>query len=329
MLLAALPGAAGAQLVNREALGVRLDDLGDRVDALQGALRSRGAGVLGLMGYNMTPDGSANAVQVNRTRTDSVGKGDRTLTLSQLGSGFTLSESFPLYLEGYIGTARYDPRAAFTGLGARDVPLKWNNIAATVGVGYDIRIGEYLYLRPILNVAAGYAASDLSLFGAFVRYRTDTDLDFLTKRHVNVWGIGGSMVLAYYDHRPRREIDLELRYTQLHLRTFGDTLPSARGSAVAQTAALWARYRWPTGFEAFGRPVRWVIDSSASYYLGDQRDVMGFSWAVKVGGGIEFDVGRQEIGAAGLNLSRVRIIARYFFADNNITGTSIGLGFSF
>jgi hypothetical protein len=249
--------------------------------------------------------------------------------LSQFGAGFTLSESFPLWLEGYMGTARYDPRAVFTGLGARRLPLRWNNITATVGVGYDIRLGEYLWLRPIFNLAGGYAASDASLFGGFLEWRFGADVPELTDKHINAWGIGGSLMLAYYDHRPARDIDVELRYTQLRLATFGDTLREARGTSDAITVGLWARYRWPMGIEAFGRPVRWAVDGNFSTYLGDQRDIMGFAWAAKVGGGVELDIGRHEIGGLGLYLSRVRLMARYFFADGGVTGTSVGLGFSF
>jgi len=320
---ACLPSMAVAQPT-----GERIETILDRIDDLRGQLGSRGAGVLGLMGYNMTPDGSANSIQISRG-TAQTELGSSVMTLSQIGAGFTVAESFPLWLEGYLGTARYDPRAVFTNLPPRRVPLRWNNVAATIGVGYDIQLGEYLWLRPIFNLAGGYAASDASLFGSFVNYRTDRDVSALTDRHVNVWGLGGSLMLAYYDYRPARDIDVELRYTQIQLQTLGDTIRAARGRSTAQTASLWTRYRWPTGWEAFGRPVRWVLDGSFSYYLGDQADIMGFTWSAKVGGGIEIDVGRQEVGALGLNLSRVRLVARYFIGDNNITGTSVGLGFSF
>lgn len=323
LLLLGWTGGAAAQ-----ASGERLDAVLGRIDAIRSQLGSRQSGVLGLMGYNFTPDGSANAVQINRTTANSE-EGSPTLTLSQLGAGFTLSESFPLWLEGYLGTARYDPRAVFTNLGDRQLPLRWNNLAVSTGVGYDIRIGEYLWLRPIFNLGAGIAASDSAIFGAYLGLRTGRDFSALSSQHVNVWSIGGSLMLAYYDHRPERDIDVELRYTQLRLQTFGDTIDAARGTATAKTLGLWARYRWPTGWEAFGRPVRWVLDGSASYYFGDQRDVLDFTWAVKAGGGVEVDLGRYEIGAVGLSISRVRLVARYFFADGNITGTSVGIGVSF
>ena len=293
-------------------------------------LRPRSSGLLGLMGYNVTPDGSTNAVTVNRgSANPGVGEAAPTLTLGQLGFGFTLSESFPLFLESYVGYARYDPRTLFTGSGARQLPLRWNNVAATVGVGWDIRLTDYLVLRPILNGSIGEAAGDAALFGAFVNRRTDVDAEALTNLHANVAGLGGSLMLAYYDHRPARDIDIELRYTHIRLETFGDTFEGVQGSATARTLGLWARYRWPTGWESFGRPLRWVLDGSATSYLGDQREALGFAWALKLGGGIEFDVGRYEVGAAGLNLSRVRLIGRYFVGNRGVTGASFGIGVSF
>jgi hypothetical protein len=291
-------------------------------------IRMRPGGVLGLMGYNVTPDGSANAVQINRSSPDGEA-GNPTLTLGQFGVGFTVSESVPIFLEGYIGYARYDPRAVFTGAEeTRRAPLRWNNVAGTIGIGYDIRLAEHLWLRPILNGSLGYAASDAALLGALVRHRTGADTPALNSAHVNAFGLGGSLTLAYYDYRPERDIDVELRYTEIHLQTFGDTFPAARGDATAQTLGLWTRLRWPTGSEVYGRPLRWVLEGSSSYYIGDQRDALGFGWSAKIGGGIEFDIGRYEIGLMGINMNRVRLIGRYFFGDNGVTGVSFGIGVS-
>ncbi len=301
-----------------------------RLEQLRTTFASRRGGVLGLMGYSVIPDGSANALQVDRSsQGGSNDEGDPTLTLSQFGFGFTWGESFPLFTEIYFSYARYDPRAVFTRESARVTPFRWNNFTGTLGIGYDIRLSETLWLRPIVNVAAGYAASDVGLFASFIEYRRDVDLSLLTDAEVQAWGVGGALTLAHYDYRPEREIDVELRYTQIHLETFGNTVPAARGQSTAQALGLWGRYRWPSGWEMFGRPLRWVLDGNATAYLGDQRDAIGFSWALKVGGGIEFDTGRWELGAMGINLNRVRLIGRYFYADDNITGYSFGIGMSF
>lgn len=306
-------------------------EAGARLRDFLSSTRSRPGGVLGLMGYNMTPDGSTNAVEVNRSGQsgDEATPASTQLVLGQFGFGFTVSESLPVFLEAYFGYARYDPRALFSGTGARRLPLRWNNVTTTVGIGYDIALTETLFLRPIVNFSVGYAASDGALFGSWLGYRTQVDPTILTDQHMYVWGRGGALMLAYYDYQPERDVELELRYTRLLLETFGDTSPPARGSSTAETLGLWGRYRWPTGWEAFGRDIRWVIDGSASIYLGDQRDAIGFGWSAKLGGGIEFDVGRHEIGALGLNLSRIRLIGRYFRGDRGVTGTSFGIGMSF
>lgn len=306
-------------------------DADERLRDFLSSTRSRPGGVLGLMGYNMTPDGSTNAVEVNRAVPSGpdVVPANSQLLLAQFGFGLTASESLPVFLEAYFGYARYDPRALFSGEGARRLPFRWNNVAATVGIGYDIALTEKLFLRPIVNFSLGYATSDAGLFGSWLGSTTGVDVNLLTDQHVNVWGRGGSLMLAYYDLRPERDVELELRYTHLRLQTFGDSAPPARGSSNAETLGLWGRYRWPTGWEAFGRDIRWVIDGSASVYLGDQREAIGFGWSAKFGGGIEFDIGRHEIGALGLNVSRIRLVGRYFFGDNGVTGASIGIGMSF
>ncbi|WP_237213046.1 hypothetical protein [Falsiroseomonas oryziterrae] len=289
------------------------------------ANRQFGSGVLGLMGYNMIPDGSANAVQINRT---SAGPGDTALTLSQFGFGFTVSEAFPLYLEIYAGYARYDPLLYLGGQDAPRLPVRWNNFTGTLGVGYDIAIAENLWLRPIVNVAGGYAAGDRTLLADLLQLRRGASAAVLEGEHVSAFGLGGALTLAYYDYRPERDIDVELRFTQLRIETFGDTPSIAEARSTARTLGLWTRYRWPTGVEAFGRPMRWVLDGSASWYLGDQRDALGFDWSIKVGGGIEFDTGRWELGAFGINMERVRFIGRYFLGDNGVTGVSFGIGIS-
>jgi hypothetical protein len=303
------------------------DALTDRLEGLDLADRRIGSGVLGLMGYSMIPDGSANALQVNRS---SVGSGSTALTLSQFGFGFTVSEAFPLYLEIYAGYARYNPLLYQRGPDAAARPVRWNNFTSTLGVGYDIAIAENLWLRPIFNVAGGYAAGDRTLLAELLKLGPGpgTVAAALDGEHVSAWGLGGALTLAYYDYRPTRDFEMELRFTQLEIETFGDTPAIAEATSTARTLGLWTRYRWPSGVEAFGRPMRWVLDGSASWYLGDQREALGFDWSIKVGGGIEFDTGRWEFGAFGINMERVRFIGRYFLGDNGITGVSFGIGMS-
>ncbi len=46
------------------------------------------------------------------------------------------------------------------------------------------------------------------------------------------------------------EIDLELRYSNIQLRSFGSTSDGLKGTSSAHSASLWSRYRAPTGYLA-------------------------------------------------------------------------------
>ncbi|WP_198373730.1 hypothetical protein, partial [Roseomonas rosulenta] len=312
------------------AAGVAVRDAGaDRLAQLRATLEPRDGGVLGLMGYGAIPSASASTLQVNRNTVGPEG-GDPTLTLSQFGFGFEVDETFPLWLEIYASYTRYDPRAVLQGEATRDVSVRWNNFTTTVGIGWDFYLADSLYVTPILNLAGGYAASDTSLATTFLARRRDrSDPTALSEVQANVWGLGGALMLTYFNYSAARQIDVQARYTQLRLQTFGNSLPASRGTSTSSTLSVWSQYRWPTGIEVFRRPLRWVVTGAASYYFGDQRQATGFAWSTTIGGGIEFDVGRLQFGAMGLEVSRVQFTLNYLYADRNITGASFGLGISF
>jgi hypothetical protein len=282
------------------------------------SLRRAANGALGILAYNSIPDTSASSLSINRKD-----QGDPGLDLLQFGVGFTVSESFPLYLEGFAGGSRYDPRFVFSdGQQEREVPTRWNSGAATVGIGWDFRISEHWVIRPIANASLGTVRSDASLAGSLINHRTDVDLEFLQRGKLNAYGLGGSLMLDYEYASPLVELDLELRWTQLHLTAF-DSSRAVRGSADAATANIWGRVRWPTGLEMFGSPLRYVIDGSLSSFFMDQRNALGFNQLMKIGAGMEFDISRS-----GIPGQRVRIMARYLFGDH-VSGASMGFAISF
>src|SRR5262252_5269478 len=84
-------------------------------------------GVLGVIGYTVTPDVTTSSLSINNTATSSPG-----LTMTQMGGGFTWSKSTPLYLEGNAAYARYNPiflaNDASTNT-EREVPTHWNSFS--------------------------------------------------------------------------------------------------------------------------------------------------------------------------------------------------------
>lgn len=177
-------------------------------------------------------------------------------------------------------------------------------------------------LRPIFNFSLAHLESDASLAGRFIEDKFDVSLDFLKRGRLNAYGLGGSLMLDYTLVKPDYEVDLELRYTNIRLRTF-DSSAVVSGSASAEAITTYARYRAPTGLVVMERPLRYVLEAANTVYLGDQRSLLGFNNLSSVGVGIEFDSSKYKA-----VVTRTRIVARYAFGDN-VRGFAVGLAVSF
>ena len=105
--------------------------------ALDGSrLKQRADAVLTLMSYTVVPDITASDLNIGSGNNES-----HELSITQFGGGATLSESFPLYLEGTMSYSRYDPQFILTnGDESRKIPTKWNSVTASGGIGWDFHL---------------------------------------------------------------------------------------------------------------------------------------------------------------------------------------------
>lgn len=282
-------------------------------------LQEQANGVLALLGYSVVPDITASSLSIENART-----GDPDIWLSQLAGGFTVSEDLPLYLEGGIGFSRYDPVfVASDGADERELPLKWNGVALTGGVGWDFPLAPDWTVRPIANIALGHVESDTSVAGRIIEEETGLPVsDFLDGGRLNAYGYGGSLMLDWERYRDDYEIDLELRYTWIRLQSF-DSSREVEGRADVPTINLWTRYRAPTGATLLQRPLRYVLEYAFSSFEGDQAGVLGFDYLNSIGVGLEIDSGAYDV-----VVTRTRLVGRYRFGDN-VSGFGIGLAVSF
>jgi hypothetical protein len=276
-------------------------------------------GVIGVMSYTVSPDvtTSSLAIQSNATA-------NPDLIMTQFGGGFTWSKQTPLYLEGNAAYSRYDPAfVASDGSEDRRVPVHWNSFSATGGIGWDFPISEHWVVRPIFNFTLGYVASDLTIAKWWVSNNTNHDLDFLNGSHVNAYGLGGSLMLDYESFAPEHDDDIELRYTNVALQTYGTANDAVQGHGKAESASIWARRRIPLGnWTAFDRPVRYVLEGAYTRFLGDQGET-GFKEMASLGLGLELDTSAHDIWA-----TRWRAVLRYKFGEN-LSGWAMGLAISF
>ncbi|MDM9558282.1 hypothetical protein [Bordetella petrii] len=284
-------------------------------------LQKRANGVLALMSFSIVPDITTSSLSIGSGGAGVEGSSDFFMT--QLGGGDTLSDSVPIYLEGVLAASRYDPTFVATqGAEQRRIPTKWNSISATGGIGWDFKLTDELKLRPIFNFALGNVTSDLRAASWYVGRRTDRDVEFLDKGSLNAYGLGGSIMLDWEHYRPDYEVDVELRYSDIRLKSFASSA-AVQGKATAQSANLWARYRAPTGLTLLQRPLRYVLELTHSEFLGDQRGVLGFDRLTSVGAGLELDSSAYDI-----IVTRTRLVGRYVFGTN-VSGFSVGLAVSF
>lgn len=275
-------------------------------------------GVLGLMSYTVAPDVTTSSMSV-----ESAATANPALAMTQFGGGFTWSRSTPLYLEGNAAYTRYDPTfIASDGANQRPVPVKWNAVSATGGVGWDFALAEHWVLRPIFNFTLGYVTSDLNVAKWWLENNTNLDLQFLDGRRLKARGLGGSLMLDYERFSPEADDDLELRYTAVDLRSYGDTAQGVQGRASANSASVWARRRIPSGWVALERPVRYVFEGAYTRFLGSQQEV-GVDRMASLGFGLELDSSKYDIWA-----TRWRAVLRYKFGPD-ISGWAFGLAISF
>ena len=275
-------------------------------------------GILGLMSYTVAPDVTTSSLAI-----DSAATANPSLTMTQLGGGFTWSKALPLYLEGNAAWSRYDPVfLASDGAAQRPVPVKWNAVSVTGGVGWDFPLAPNWVLRPMFNFTYGRLKSDLSAAKWWLETNTDLDLAALDRGKLEARGIGGSLMIDYERFAPDADVDMELRYTNVQLRNTGELSNQLDARTSADSVSLWARRRVPTGWVVWDRPVRYVLEGAYTRFLGSQAET-GVDRMASVGAGIEFDSSAYDIW-----VTRWRMVVRYKFGPD-ISGWSYGLAVSF
>lgn len=286
-------------------------------NAANNYLKKRADAFMTITGYSLTPDVTTGSLSIRN------GGDNSDLQMISLGGGDRISANFPLYLEGTLAVNRYNP-TFIDGIGnnSLNIPVHWNSITGTGGIGWDFPITNELRFRPIANVMLGHLESDLSIASRVIENRTGVDMQFLNGGRMNSYGLGGSVMLDYENYMPDQEIDVELRYTNIPVRTF-DSSTAVQGSADSQSVAIWARSRVPTPITLLDRPLRAVFELAHTEFLGDLRGALGFNSLSSVGTGIELDRS-----ASDPIFSRIRLVFRYQFGQN-VHGTSIGLAASF
>ena len=279
-------------------------------------LQKRANAVLTLMGFAVTPDVTTGSLAISDQTA-----GNPYFRQTSVSGGGTL-RSRRLYLEGTLAYGRYDPTFATNEAGVtQPIPVKWNSLLGTGGVGWDFPVAKDLVIRPVFNLSLGRVESEATAPSPAAG-ASKAALEFLGHGQLNAAGIGGSVMLDYEHYRPDREVDAELRYSSIHLQSFQSS-SAVQGHSLAQTFSFWSRYRAPSGLTALERPVRYVLEYAHTRFLGDLEGALGFEYVNSFGGGLELDTSARDVYA-----TRLRLLLRYK-VGNNVSGWAIGFAASF
>ena len=135
-------------------------------------VRNQANNVLTLMTFTVVPDVTTSTLSIN-----AASSGNPALTMFTLGGGATVSRELPVYLEGVLGFSRYDPRYVVSdGTATQTLPVRWNSLSLSGGIGWDFHLTDELSLRPIVNIALGQVVSDLSALALMPDLGLGTDL---------------------------------------------------------------------------------------------------------------------------------------------------------
>jgi len=281
-------------------------------------LQKRANAVLTLMGFALTPDVTTGALSISDQSA-----GNPYFRQTSIAGGGKLNKS-PLYLEGTLAYGRYDPTfQASDGQGTQPIPVKWDSLVGTGGLGWDFPIARDLVLRPILNFSLGRVESEATVTPALRQLPgAGAALEFLSHGEHNAVGLGGSVMLDYERYGADNEIDAELRYSNIYLKSFHSS-SSVQGQSNAQTLSFWSRYRAPTGALVLERPLRYVLEYAHTRFLGDLEGALGFDYVNSFGLGLELDTSKYDT-----YITRARFLVRYK-TGNNVTGWAVGLAVSF
>src|SRR4051812_369236 len=118
-------------------------------------LQKRANAILTLMGFSLTPDVTTGSLSISDQSA-----GNSYFRQTSISGGGTLKAT-PVYAEGTLAYGRYDPTFTPGGSqGSQSIPVKWDSLLATGGVGWDFPIARYLVLRPIANLSLGRVESE-------------------------------------------------------------------------------------------------------------------------------------------------------------------------
>lgn len=214
---------------------------------------------------------------------------------------------------------------AISGPGANpgSITSKWSAFSATGGLFLRSKLGYGLTFEPGLDFSLARLLNNASYAGAATSLRPITD-GTLFNWHENAWLITPNAALAWTTNiTPTQTLSIRGHVAWSWVSSFGESDPILGFSEASGSWSIQADYKGPTRIQLFSRPLGYVIDAGYGGFFGPDRNALGFSSIVKVGGGFEIPLSGNNEQSRRLSMG-----TGYLFGPH-VRGWTLSLGLSY
>jgi hypothetical protein len=280
-----------------------------------------GAGYAQIINLSATPDFSAASY--------TIGTEDPKLKLDVVRLPYqarwiALSPDTDLYWKvaaGYLQLKQDLPVVLASGE-AGSVNSKWSAYSVSGGILARMRLGNGFTLEPALDVGVARLDNGASYDGAAAALQPLLDR-LLFNWHTNAWLTTPSLGLAWSAGDADGRAMVRGHVARSWISTFGATDSVQEFNETANMYSVRAEYGKPGQWQAFDRPLGWVVYGSYAGFFGANSDALGFTTVAELGGGLELPISQAREKPECLRLS-----AGYLFGPD-VRGWSIGLSIQY
>jgi hypothetical protein len=202
------------------------------------------------------------------------------------------------------------------------VDSRWSAYSVSGGLLARMRLGNGFALEPALDVGIARLDNRASYNGAASALESLLN-GLLFNWHTNAWLTTPSLGLAWSAGDSDGKATVRGHVARSWISTFGATDPVQEFNETANTYSVRAEYARPGEWQAFDRPLGWVVYGSYAGFFGANRDALGFTTVAELGAGLEL-----PMSSARAKPERLRLSAGYLFGPN-VRGWSIGLSIQY
>ena len=200
----------------------------------------------------------------------------------------------------------------------------WTGYSGLLEGGVKLELGQGFYLAPGVSAGVARLRNKTTFLNDFSREVVAPVLDGLsTNFTITALMLSGILGAGYDTKLGALDLEVVAKYTHSYVETIETDNPAQEFNSDIDSVAGRFTLGGPLGCSLAGHPLLWQAFLGGMHFLGQDQDVLGWTYYGELGGTIGLDIRRL-----GLPVSALRLGASIIQGDN-ISGWSIVLGYTF